>query len=116
MKPIVKLDEQVETHELGRYTKSFGLSFAITSLFSALLVIVKETSQSTVLAMMTAATGHHWITHGILDLLVFFFLGWLLAQSHNGQGVSITGRSLIVCIVASLVISWMIIAGFYIAE
>jgi hypothetical protein len=116
METILKHEAQSETHELGKYTRSFGLSFGITSLFSALLLIIKETNQSTVLAWMKAATGHHWVTHGVLNLVVFFFFGWLLARSNNGEGVNITARSLITCIVVSLVVSWMIIAGFYVIE
>jgi hypothetical protein len=49
----------METIEIGKYTKSFGLSFAITSLISALLVILKETNEETVLAWMKTATPHH---------------------------------------------------------
>ena len=48
--------------EIGKYGRSFGLSFAITSLFSALLVVLKETSEHTVMAWMKAAlltTGLH---------------------------------------------------------
>jgi hypothetical protein len=106
-------ENHTETHELDKFTKSFGLSFAITSLISALLVVVKETHEDTVLAWMKAASGHHWVTHGILNLVLFLFFGWLLARPNNGQGVNITAQSLVMSIVASLIISGVIIAGFY---
>ena len=112
----VKHTETVETREMGKYTKSFGLSFAIASLFNALLVIFKEGNEDTVLAWMKAATGHHWVTHGILNLIVFFVLGWSLPRLNDGEGVSITGRALVATIVASLIISWLIIAGFFLME
>jgi len=105
--------EAVRNHELGKYTKSFGLSFAVTSVISALLVVVKESSEDTVLAWMKAATGHHWVTHGVFNLILFCFLGWLLSMFNNGEGVAITPRGLILSIIVSLVLSWLIIVGFY---
>ena len=113
---VVKHTEPVETREMGKYTKSFGLSFAIASLFNALLVIVKEGNEDTVLAWMKAATGHHWVTHGILNLLVFLVVGWSLSRMNDGQGVTITSKALVMTIVAALVISWLIIAGFFLIE
>ena len=113
---VVKHTEPVETREMGKYTKSFGLSFAIASLFNALLVIVKEGNEDTVLAWMAAATGHHWVTHGILDLIVFLVVGWSLSRMNEGQGVTITSKALVTTIVASLAISWLIIVGFFLIE
>lgn len=104
----------METIEIGKYTKSFGLSFAITSLISALLVILKETNEETVLAWMKAATGHHWITHGIIDIVLFVTLGWVLSMPNNGQGLKISANALIVNIVAAVLISGLLIAGFFI--
>jgi hypothetical protein len=106
-------DTDTETYELGKYTKSFGLSFAITSLISALLVVVKETHEESVLAWMKSATGHHWVTHGVLDLILFGLIGWVLARPNNGQGINITAKALVTTMVVSLVISWLIIIGFY---
>ena len=104
----------MEHNEIGKYTRSFGLSFAITSILSALLVILKETNEDTVLAWMKAATGHHWITHGVLDIILFLVLGWVFSRLNNGQGIRITPNALIICIVGSVVISGLIISGFYI--
>ena len=103
----------METIEIGKYTKSFGLSFAITSLISALLVILKETNEETVLAWMKAASGHHWVTHGIIDIIVFVALGWALSMPNGGQGLKISVNALIVNIVASTLISSLLIAGFF---
>jgi len=104
----------METIEIGKYTKSFGLSFAITSLISALLVILKESNEETVLAWMKAATGHHWITHGIIDIILFVVLGWVLSMPNSGQGLKISANALIGNIVASTLISGLLIAGFFI--
>jgi len=104
----------METLEIGKYTKSFGLSFAITSFISALLVILKETNEDTVLKGMAAITGHHWITHGLFDIVLFVVLGWVLSRPNNGQGLKISTNALIGSIVASVLVSGLMIAGFYI--
>ena len=104
----------METIEIGKYTKSFGLSFAITSVISALLVILKESNEDSVLAWMKAASGHHWITHGILAIILFAAIGWALSRPNNGEGLKISTNALIGSIVASVLISNLLIAGFYI--
>lgn len=103
----------MEGNDLGKYTISFGLSFAVTSLFSALLVVLKELNEETVLAWMKGVTVHHWVTHGILDLLLFAILGFLLAQLNGGAGVKILSKNLIATIVCAVVISGLIIGGFF---
>ena len=103
----------METIEIGKYTKSFGLSFAITSVISALLVILKELNEDTVLAWMKAAAGHHWITHGIIDVIIFVALGWILSMPNSGQGLKVSVNALIGSIVVSTLISSLLIAGFF---
>ena len=80
----------MENSEIGKYTRSFGLSFAITSVVSALLVIIKESSEEGVLAAMKAVTGHHWITHGLINDQSYPFCGhWLgfnKEQQWSGSG------------------------------
>lgn len=105
----------METKELGAYTRSFGVSFSIVSLLSALLVVVKETNEDTVLAFMKAVTGHHWVTHGLFDVIVFLVLGWVLAKINNGQGVTMAAGSLVNLILGSVVLSGLIIVIFYLA-
>jgi hypothetical protein len=68
-----------QTEAIGTYTASFGIALGLTGLFNGLLVVLKETNPDTVLAWMKAASGHHWATHGILDIVVFGALGLLLA-------------------------------------
>lgn len=103
----------MENTEIGKYTRSFGLSFAITSVLSALIVILKETNEESLLAWMKAATGHHWVTHGLINLIVFVVLGWVLSIPNDGQGVKLSVNGLIGCIVGAVVISGLLIAGFY---
>jgi len=104
----------MEPNETGLYTSSFGMSFAITSIVSAIIVIVKESNEETVLAWMKAATCHHWITHGLSDLILFVFLGWVLSKLDNGNCVRISANLLIGSIAGAVVISSLLIMGFYI--
>jgi hypothetical protein len=104
----------MENAEIGKYTRSFGLSFGITSVVSAILVLLKETHEETLLAWMKAATGHHWVTHGIFDLILFVVLGWVLSKLNGGQGVNLSANGLITCIVGAIVVSGLLIFGFYI--
>jgi TRAP-type mannitol/chloroaromatic compound transport system permease large subunit len=103
----------METNALGKYTTSFGVSLAITSLVSALLVVVKEMSEDTVLALMKRITFHHWFTHSLLVLILFVVLGWVLARTNGGQGVNMTVNRFIGVLVGAVVLSGIIIAGFY---
>ena len=103
----------MENLEIGKYTKSFGLSFAITSVVSALLVIIKELSEEGVLALMKAITGHHWVTQGLFNLILFVVLGWALARVNKRQGLNLSANGLVSCIVGAVIISGVLIAGFY---
>ena len=100
----------VRSGEIGTYAASFGLSLGLTSLFNALLVIVKETNEHTVLAWMKAA-GHHWVTQGVLDLIVFVALGLLLARV--GENWSAHPNRVTAVAIGGVAVGTLIIAGFY---
>jgi hypothetical protein len=103
----------MEEKDLGKYTVSFAVSLGITCVLSALLVVLKELSEHSVLVWMKGATGHHWITHGLFDLVVFVVLGLLLARANGGSGIAISEKGLITIIVGGVVLGGLIIAGFY---
>ncbi len=98
--------------ELGKYTVSFGIALAITSMLSALLVVVKELN-APLLNLMKQLTGHHWVTHGIFDLIVFVVLGFGLAQRETVTGLNFATKNFIAVIATGVVIGGLIIAGFY---
>lgn len=103
----------METNGIGKYTTSFGMSLAITSIVSALLVVVKEMSEHTVLALMKQITFHHWFTHSLFILILFVVIGWILAKANGGQGVKMPVNRFISTLVGAVVLSGVIIAGFY---
>jgi hypothetical protein len=97
---------------LKKGTVSFGVSLAIACVLSALLVILKELSEP-VFNFMKTVTNHHWVTHSLFDLIVFAVLGWSLAKVNGGAGLRISTKSFIQIIVGAIVISVVVISGFY---
>jgi len=101
---------------LSKNTVSFGASLAITSILSALLVVLKELNENSVLAWMKGLTSHHWITHGLLMLIAFFVIGWGLGKMNNGEGLKMTPERLVCVIASGVVIGGLIISGFYLVD
>jgi hypothetical protein len=97
----------------SRYTSSFGVSLAVTSVANALLVVAKETNPTTVMVWMKRASGHHWATHSLFSLILFFALGLALAQTNGGRGPQLTASGLVKIIVAGVAAGGLIILGFY---
>lgn len=69
----------MENNQISKSTVGFGLSFAISSIFSGLLVIFKETNEG-LKDWMASLTGHHWVTHGIFTIALFFILGYIFSK------------------------------------
>jgi len=103
----------METNGIGKYTISFGMSLAITSIVSALLVVVKEIGENSVLPLMKGITFHHWFTHSLFILVLFAVLGWILGRANGGQGIKMNVNRFISTLVGAVVLSGLIIAGFY---
>jgi len=95
--------------EVGAKVTGYGLSYAVTSILSALLVVLKESSEA-VHGLLVAITGHHWITHGLLDVIVFIVLGVLLSR----RGTSMSGGAFITTVVGATILSGLIISGYFV--
>jgi hypothetical protein len=102
----------MENTGVSRTTISFGLSVALTSVINAMLVVAKE-KNPTVMAGLQKLTGHHWVSHSAIILILFGFFGWLFARANGGQGLKMTVNSLIGTLVSGVVIGGLIILGFY---
>ncbi|KNG94587.1 hypothetical protein ATO11_04060 [Pseudaestuariivita atlantica] len=87
------------------------MSAGITSVLSALLVVLKETNEDTILAWMKAATGHHWVTHGIIDLILFVVIAMLAARYvdnlEDRPGLTIG------TLIGGVAVGGLIIVGFF---
>ena len=102
----------MESNTVSKYTVSFGLSLALSSMLNALLVIAKEKSPS-IQAMMQRITGSQWITHVVVILILFASFGCLFAGAKNGQGLTLPVNRLIKTIIAGVSAAGLIIVGFY---
>jgi len=94
---------------VGAKVTGYGISYAITSILSALLVILKESNEG-VHGLLVAITGHHWITHGLLDVIVFVVLGAVLSR----RDMRLSGNTLITTVVGATILSGLIISGYFI--
>ena len=102
----------MENSRLSNNSTAFGISLAVASVANALLVTAKEKSPK-VLAFMKGLTGHHWITHCTIIILLFIVFGWILSRADGGKGVIISPRLLIATAVGGVVLGAAIIIGFY---
>jgi hypothetical protein len=102
----------MENTSVSKYTISFGLSLALASVMNALLVVAKE-KIPTVMAGLQSMTGHHWVSHGVIILVLFAAFGWMFAQAKGGLGPRIPARRLIGLLVSGVVAGGLIICGFY---
>ena len=93
-------------NRLSKYTVSFGLSFVIASVVNALLVVARKKSPA-VQGWMQRTTGHHWVTHIAIVLILFVVLGFLFSN------LTIPVNRLIRMIVGGVLVSGLIIVGFY---
>jgi len=56
----------MENTSVSKYTISFGLSLALTSVINALLVVAKEKIPA-VMTGLQKLTGHHWVRIALLS-------------------------------------------------
>lgn len=69
------------------YTISFGMAVSIVAVLNALLTYLKE-RYTLVHDLMVNLTGHHWVTHSLIDLLLFFVIG-VLFQKNMFQKINL---------------------------
>ncbi len=93
----------------GVTATAFGLSYAITSLFNVALVIFKE-NVAGIQPAMVSITGHHWVTHGLFDLIVFVVLGLVLARTEAAR---MPATKVVNYVIGSTVLSGLILAGYF---
>ncbi len=106
----------MDNSKISKYTNSFGLSLAITSVLSALLVVAKELCPKTVMVWMKHLTGQHWVSHSVIAVVVFAVLGWVFSRANGGRGISMSANRLIAVLAGGVVLGALIIAGFYLID
>lgn len=71
----------IENAKLGRSSTGFAMGAAITILFSTVLACVKD-AYHPLNSFMNSAAWHNWITHGLVDVILFFALGIIFSKSE----------------------------------
>lgn len=93
---------------LDAKTSSYAVAYGVTAIFNAIVVMLKETIPA-VHDTMAAILGHHWIAHGVLDLIVFFLVGILLAR----RNYQISGATAVNYLIWGTVIGGGLIPAFF---
>jgi hypothetical protein len=101
----------MDTQTRNSYTFGFGWSVVIVSLLSAIMVVLKEKNQG--LLDWMNAMGHHWITQGVFVIVSFLVLGFILSSVLRQNTAYAKLQAVTLAIVASTVVSGLIIAGFF---
>ena len=103
----------MENTAVSKHTISFGLSVALCAVLNALLVIAKERSKG-LEDSMQRITGHHWITHVAIILILFAICGWGIGRTNNGQGAKMPIDRLTGILCSGVVAGVLIVLGFYV--
>lgn len=69
---------------MNKTTSSFGLAAAFACLFNTALAWAKD-AYAPLNKFMAGLTGHHWITHGLADCIVFIGLGLLFMNTSLAE-------------------------------
>ena len=91
---------------LSKSTIGFGISASITIILNMFLMILKEEIPKFHDAMVTL-TGHHWISHGLIDIVIFLLLGFFLSKKEINQNIFIL-------LIISTIISVLGIIAFFV--
>jgi len=102
----------MDNNAVTKHTTSFGLSLALCAVLNGLLVIAKESSKG-VAGWMQKITGHHWITHVALILILFAAFGLGLAKMNGGEGPKMPVHRLTSIVFSGVVAGVLIVLGFY---
>ncbi len=105
----------MENTGISKPTAAYGYSLAIVSVINAVLVVLKEKNKS-VMDGMTRLTGHHWLTHSAISILLFVVLGAVFARTLGGSGKETSAKRLINVLLSGIVLGGLIIVGFYLFE
>jgi hypothetical protein len=86
--------------DVGGPAAAFGLAAAITIVFNTVLAWVKDAYEP-LNSVMASLTGHHWRTHGLVDVVVFFALGYFfMSRKLRIDGVRLAAVLAVAVVVA----------------
>lgn len=100
-----------ETASADRLAAAFGWAAVVAIVFNTVLAFIKD-AYDPLNNLMKAMTGHHWITHGLVDVIVFLGVGWLLLASGTPT-LGLSNRAIIALIVAAVVAGGSLASWFF---
>ncbi len=103
-------DMQASDRLVDARITGYGMAYVYTVLFNAALTVVKELTPP--LLDLMKSLGHHWVTQGVLNLVIFFVLATVLARS----GRQMDGGRLGQWIAGSTILGGLVIFAFYLIE
>jgi hypothetical protein len=95
---------------LERSSAGFALAASITVLFSTALAWAKD-AYKPLNNLMNGIAWHNWITHGLVDVILFFALGFLFSRSAWVERVG--ANRLITFLVVAVVVAGVGLFGWY---
>lgn len=91
-----------ENVKLGSTSAGFAMAAAITILFSTVLACVKD-AYKPLNSFMNSVAWHNWITHGLVDVILFVLLGIIFSKSGIAEWIA--PRRLISFLVAAVIVA-----------
>jgi uncharacterized membrane protein SirB2 len=73
--------------KLGRANAGFAMAAGVTILFSTVLACVKDAYRP-LNNFMNSVAWHNWITHGIVDVILFVALGMIFSKSGLAERIA----------------------------
>ena len=98
------------TNYLDRTSSALALAAAITIIFNTGLAWIKD-SYAPLNTFMAHLTGHHWVTHGLADVILFAVLGVIFINSGTAQKIS--ANSLVMTLIIAVVVAGLGLAGWF---
>lgn len=98
------------TSDISATTAGFGLSAAVVCVFNTVLAWVKDATPALEQAMRNVL-GHHWTTHGVVDVLAFLVLGFVLSRTEMARQMD--GTRLARIIAGAVVLAGLGLVGWF---
>ncbi len=103
--------QQAGATEAAKESMAVAFSYAavITVLFNTALAWIKD-SYDPLNSFMASLTGHHWRTHGLVDVILFVVLGLVFMRTKPARHIT---NGLIIGIIAAVILGGGGLAGWF---
>jgi len=98
----------MSTTTVDKTISGYTLAYGITSIVTAILVVIKETVPI-VHDVMASMTGHHWVTQGVFNIVLLLILGYVFSK----KDLNWSSSKVIQVLVGGTLISSIIMFGFF---